>query len=84
MLPDDDLDGDMREGLRLTDAILAQRDEKGRVAYTQSQVDSCIIGLRGSAGTHPEFDAMLHGLKEAKKAALSWRTLAKRMNEPRR
>jgi hypothetical protein len=74
----DDLDDDIRERLQKIDAILEQRDQWGRVAYSQSQVEACIIGLRRSAGAHPTIDAMLHRLNEAKKTALNWRELATR------
>ena len=61
-------------------AILAQRDAKGRASYTQSQVESCRIGLASFAGK-PGADVMLARLVDAKKSALDWRTLARRMSE---
>ena len=78
LLPDDDLDADMRERLTMIDAILCQRDNRGRINYTASQIEACAIGLRRHAGTHPDIDAMLHRLNEAQAMALGWRELARR------
>jgi hypothetical protein len=75
---EDDLSADIRERLAAIAAVLAQRDARGRVAYTAAQVESCRIGLSRHAGTHPDIDAMLDGLNEAKKNALTWQVLAAR------
>ena len=76
--PDDDLDPDMRDRLNMIEVILCQRDMRGRINYTASQIESCAIGLRRHAGTHPDIDAMLHRLNEAKKTALGWQELSRR------
>ena len=60
--------------------ILNQRDARGRISYTRSQVDSCLIGLRSFAG-QPGADAMLARLALAKKTALTAAVLAWRMSE---
>jgi hypothetical protein len=65
--------------LAMIDSVLMLTDEQGRSSYTQSQIDSCMIGLRGSAGTRPDVDKMLDRLRKAKGSALSWRKLARRM-----
>lgn len=78
ILPDDDLDPDMRERLAMIDAILGQRGARGRTDYTASQIEACASGLRQHAGTHPEIDAMLHRLNEEQAMALGWRDLVKR------
>ena len=70
--------------LRRIDGILSLRDGKGRVAYTASQIDSCIIALRLHADEHPQNAAMLARLREAKKNALSAVTLADRMTKGHR
>ena len=77
-LPGDEPDCSMRERLAMIETILAQRDARGRVAYTAAQVESCRIGLSRHAGTHSAIDAMLHRLHEAKKNALTWQALAAR------
>ena len=74
----DELDEDMRDRLAMIDAILAQRDDKGRSSYTGTQVESCAIGLRRHAGSHPAIDVMLARLLAAKKNALSARNLRSR------
>ena len=76
---EDDLDPDMSERLAMINKVLEQRDEKGRVAFTRTEVESCAIGLRKHAGSHPAIDAMLPRLEAAKKSALTWQTLAARM-----
>ena len=68
----------MHDRLATIDRVLARRDGKGRVAYTRSEVESCAIGLRRHAGAHPDIDAMLHRLNEAKKTALGWQELSRR------
>ena len=78
LLPDDDLDADMRERLNMIETILCQRDTRGRVSYTSSQIEACAIGLRRHAGTHPDIDAILHRLNEAAALALGWRGLERR------
>jgi len=78
ILPDDGLSADMHDRLATIERVLAQRDRKGRVAYTRSEVESCAIGLRRHAGTHPAIDGMLHRLNEAKKTALGWQELSRR------
>jgi hypothetical protein len=77
-LPGDEPDCSMRERLNMIDAILRQRDARGRINYTASQIEACAIGLRRHAGTHPDIDAMLHRLNEAAAMALGWRELVKR------
>ena len=80
IIPDeDDLDPDMSERLAMINKVLEQRDEKGRVGFTRSEVESCAIGLRQHAGSHPAIDTMLERLNAAKKSALPWQTLAARM-----
>lgn len=74
-------DDDLRERLAAIGAILDQRDERGRIAYTRSQVEACRIGLARYAGTCKAADAMLARLAEAKRMALSWQTLAARWSE---
>jgi hypothetical protein len=81
IIPDDEEeadDADLRERLAAIDAMLDQRDERGRIAYTRSQVESCRIGLARYAGTSAAADEMLTQLAEAQKSALSWQTLAAR------
>ena len=46
-----------------------------------SPLDSLIIGLRGSRGTHPEVDVVLARLDAAKKTAATWQTIAPRRSE---
>ena len=75
----DDLDFESWERLRLIEGILTLRDGKGRIAYTQSQIESCIIGIRGHVARHPKNAAMLARLKVAKVDALSHGELARRM-----
>jgi hypothetical protein len=77
-IPDDDLDACMRERLHMIEVILSQRDHQGRVSYTSSQIESCAIGLRRHAGTHPDVDSMLHRLNEAEALALGWREIERR------
>lgn len=77
-LPGDEPDCSMRERLNMIDAILCQRDTRGRINYTGTQIEACAIGLRRHAGTHPDVDAMLHRLNEAAALALGWRELARR------
>ena len=77
-LPGDEPDCTMQDRLAMIGAILAQRDDRGRVAYTASQVESCRIGLRQYAGTHPTIDVMLARLNAARKNALSWRMIVAR------
>lgn len=79
IVPDDDADPEVWSQIDTIETILNQRDVKGRISYTRSQVDSCFIGLRGLAGTHPAVDAMLARLEKAKKSALTWTSLAARM-----
>ncbi len=80
IIPDeDDLDPDMSERLAMINKVLEQRDEKGRVAFTRTEVESCAIGLRKHAGSHPAIDTMLARLNAAKKSALTRQTLAARM-----
>ncbi len=79
ILPDDGLDADMRDRLAAIERVLAQRDGKNRVAYTRTEVESCAIGLRRHAGTHPAVDAILERLDTAKKNALTWQVLAARL-----
>lgn len=80
IIPDeDDLDPDMSERLAMINKVLEQRDEKARVAFTRTEVESCAIGLRQHAGSHPAIDTMLARLNAAKKSALPWQTLAARM-----
>ena len=84
ILPDDEAeadDDDLRERLAAIGAILDQRDERGRIAFTGSQVEACRIGLARYAGTGKAADAMLLRLAEAKKSALSWQTLAGRRSK---
>jgi hypothetical protein len=81
ILPDDEAeaaDTDLRERLAAIGAILDQRDERGRIAYTRSQVEACRIGLARYGGTGKAADSMLARLAEARKSALSWQTLAAR------
>ena len=78
LLPDDDLDAEMRDRLTMIEVILCQRDTQGRISYHASQIESCAIGLRRHAGTHPDIDAMLHRLNEAAALALGWRELERR------
>ena len=80
-IPDDEDDDDLRERLAAIGAILDQRDERGRIAFTGSQVEACRIGLARYAGTGKAADAMLLRLAEAKKSALSWQTLAGRRSK---
>ena len=49
--------------LGCADAILSQRDDKGRHEYTHSEVDSCIIALRGLS--QPEAKQTLQRLQDA-------------------
>ena len=46
-----------------TEAILAQRDEKKRLNATRSEIDACIVGLRGFP--HPEAVAMVKRLEDS-------------------
>lgn len=78
LLPEDGLDSDLRERLRIVDSILSQRNANGGLSFTQSQIKACVIGLSGFAGKHPEVDAMLVRLADAKRSALSWQALAER------
>jgi len=78
LLPDDDLDLEMQERLNQIEVILCQRDTRGRINYTGTQIEACAIGLRRHAGTHSDVDAMLHRLNEAAALALGWRELARR------
>jgi hypothetical protein len=81
VIPDDEAeaaDTDLRERLAAIGAILDQRDERGRIAYTRSQVEACRIGLARYGGTGKAADSMLARLAEARKSALSWQTLAAR------
>jgi hypothetical protein len=78
IIPDDDLDLEMRERLHMIEVILCQRDHQGRISYTGTQIEACAIGLRRHAGTHPDVDAMLHRLNEAAALALGWRELERR------
>lgn len=78
LLTDDGLEEDLRERLYAIENVLRQRGSDGRVGFTASQIDSCLIGLRGFAGQHPDVDAMLLRLTEAKTSALTWRTIAGR------
>ena len=78
IIPDDDLRGDMRDRLNMIEVVLCQRDPKGRISYTASQIEACAIGLRRHAGTHPDVDTMLHRLNEADGLALGWQELQKR------
>ena len=77
-LPGDEPDCTMRDRLAMIGAILAQRDDRGRVAYTTSQIESCRIGLRQYAGTHPTIDVMLARLNAARTNALTWRMIVAR------
>jgi len=77
-LPGDEPGCTMPERLAMIGAILGQRDARGRINYTASQIEACAIGLRRRAGTHPDIDAMLHRLNEAAALALGWRELARR------
>jgi len=81
VIPDDDEeadDADLRERLAAIGAILDQRDERGRIAFTRSEVESCRIGLARHGGTSKAADTMLTRLAEAKGQALTWQTLAAR------
>jgi hypothetical protein len=71
-------DDDLRERLAAIGAILDQRDDKDRAAYTRSQVESCRIGLARYGGTSKAADDMLTRLAAAQKSALSWQTMAAR------
>jgi len=75
---DDDLDPDIRGRLAMINKVLEQRDEKGRAAYTRSEVESCAIGLRAHRGLHPSIEAMLARLETAKESALTWQALKAR------
>lgn len=83
ILPDeaDADDADLRERLAMISAVLDQRDDKDRVAYTRSQVEACRIGLERYGGTSKAADAMLLRLEDAKKNAMSWQTLASRWSK---
>lgn len=81
VIPDDEAeadDDDLRERLAAIGAILDQRDERGRIAYTRSQVEACRIGLARYGGTSKAADDMLTRLAAAQKSALSWQTMAAR------
>jgi len=78
IMPDDGLDADMHDRLEKIDNVLAQRDSRGRISYTGTEIESCAIGLRRHAGTHPRIDAMLSRLESAKKDALTWQVMAGR------
>lgn len=82
-IPDEDEedDADLCERLAAIGAILDQRDERGRIAFTGSQVEACRIGLARYAGAGKAADAMLTRLAEAKKSALSWQTMAARWSK---
>jgi hypothetical protein len=75
----DDMDCASRERLRLIENILALRDGKGRVAYTASQIDGCIIGLRGFAQEHPQNAKMLARLRDARRESLTAGEVAERL-----
>ena len=84
ILPDDEAeadDDDLRERLAAIGAILDQRDERGRIAFTRSQVESCRIGLARYGGTSKAADSTLQRLAGAKGQALSWQTLAARWSK---
>ena len=80
IIPDEEEadDADLRERLAMISAVLDQRDEQGRIAYTRSQVEACRIGLARYAGTSKAADAMLRRLAEAKGKALTWQVIAAR------
>jgi len=80
ILPDEEEadDAALCERLAAIGAILDQRDERGRIAFTGSQVESCRIGLARYGGTSKAADTTLLRLAEAKGLALTWQTLAAR------
>jgi hypothetical protein len=78
LLPDDGLDADMHDRLAMIENVLAQRDSRGLISYTRTQIESCAIGLRRHAGTHAKIDTMLLRLDEAKKSALTRHDIAGR------
>lgn len=78
LLTDAGLEDDMRKRLSTIENVLSQRGSDGRVAFTASQIESCLIGLRGFAGQHPDVDIALLRLSEAKTSALTWRIIAGR------
>lgn len=78
IIPNDGLDADMHDRLESIDKVLAQRDSRGRISYTGTEIESCAIGLRRHAGAHPRIDAMLSRLEAAKKNALTWQAMARR------
>jgi hypothetical protein len=77
-VPDDGLDLEMNERLHCIATLLRKTDSKGRVAFTETEIESCIIGLRGFKGDHPRIDEMLLRLEAALPKALTWQKLAKR------
>ena len=80
IIPDEEEadDADLRERLAMIAAVLDQRDEQGRIAFTRSEVESCRIGLARYGGTSKAADAMLLRLAEAKRKALTWQVIAAR------
>ena len=80
IIPDEEEadDADLRERLAMIAAVLDQRDEQGRIAYTRSQVEACRIGLARYGGTSKAADDMLTRLAEAKRKALTWQVIAAR------
>lgn len=66
--------------LAAIDDILNQRDARGRINYTATEIESCRIGLAPFTG-QPGADATLARLALAKKSALIAAVLARRMNE---
>lgn len=78
IIPDDEIDADIHDRLASIENVLAQRDSRGLISYTRTQVESCAIGLRRHAGTHAKIDTMLLRLDEAKKSALTRHDIAGR------
>ena len=63
-------------------ALLGRKDSKGRLDFTKSEIDSTLIGLRCCAD-EPGVAEMVETLKDARKNALDWSSLARRISADR-
>ncbi len=81
---DTSMDGATRDRLQLIEDILMLRDGKGRPAYTRTQIESCVIGLRPFLPDHPKNLEMMQRLRDAAKSAVSVAQLTDRMTKGHR
>lgn len=62
--------------LELIDQVLAQRNSSGNIGYTQTEIESCIIGLRRYGAQSDAAAEMLDRLQIAMTKALTWDRMA--------